>query len=326
MEMDKPVENMEVDDAEASTSGASKKQQQVLAKNAIPSVAISLHPLVLMNVAEHWTRIRAQEGARAVYGALIGKQDGRKIEVYNSFELRYEIIDGCCVINRDYYNTKEEQYKQVFSDLDFLGWYTTASQPTEEHIKIHRQICQINESPILLQMDTSSKQVEQLPIQLFESVIDIVGGEATMLFVPLSYTLATEEAERIGVDHVARHAMAQSSDAAGNSFVAEHLVAQHVAIKMLHSRIKLVLEYVKDVQEGKLKPNHDILREAFTLSHRLPVVQNPAFKEEFHTQSNDVGLITYLGTLTKASNDINQLVNKFNLLHDRQSRRMRFFF
>lgn len=174
-------------------------------------------------------------------------------------------------------------------------------------------------------MDTSNKQVEQLPIQIFESVIDIVAGEATMLFVPLVYTLATEEAERIGVDHVARHAMAQSNDA-GNSFVAEHLVAQHVAIKMLHSRIKLVLEYVKDVQAGKLKPNHEILREAFTLSHRLPVVQNPAFKEEFHTQSNDVGLITYLGSLTKAANDINQLVNKFNLLHDRQSRRMRFFF
>jgi COP9 signalosome complex subunit 6 len=95
---------------------------------------------------------------------------------------------------------------------------------------------------------------------------------------------------------------------------------------MLHSRIKLVLEYVKDVQDGKLKPNQEILREAFTLSHRLPVVQNPSFKEEFHTQSNDVGLITYLGSLTKASNDINQLVNKFNLLHDRQSRRMRFFF
>jgi COP9 signalosome complex subunit 6 len=228
--------------------------------------------------------------------------------------------------------------------LDFLGWYTSATQPTEKHIKIHRQICQLNESPILLQMDTSNKQVEQLPIQLFESVIDIVNGEATMLFVPLLYTLATEEAERIGVDHVARHAMAQSNDAGGNSYgesfrfaqisrsdrnflsVAEHLVAQHVAIKMLHSRIKLVLEYVQDVQAGKLKPNHEILREAFTLSHRLPVVQNPNFKEEFHTQSNDVGLISYLATLTKASNDINQLVNKFNLLHDRQSRRMRFFF
>lgn len=113
MEVDKPIEKMEVDEVEASTSGSLRKQQQVLAKNAIPSVAISLHPLVLMNIAEHWTRIRAQEGARAVYGALIGKQDGRKIEVYNSFELRYEAIDGDVVINRDYYNTKEEQCKDI---------------------------------------------------------------------------------------------------------------------------------------------------------------------------------------------------------------------
>ena len=26
------------------------------------SVSISLHPLVIMNVSEHWTRVRAQEG------------------------------------------------------------------------------------------------------------------------------------------------------------------------------------------------------------------------------------------------------------------------
>lgn len=47
-------------------------------------------------------------------------------------------------------------------------------------------------------------------------MIDIVQGEATMLFVPINYTLATEEAERIGVDHVAR--MASSNDAGENSF------------------------------------------------------------------------------------------------------------
>lgn len=68
----------------------------------------------------------------------------------------------------------------------------------------------------MLLMDTSNKQIEQLPIQLYESVIDIVAGEATMLFVPLTYTLATEEAERIGVDHVAR--MAQSNESSTNSY------------------------------------------------------------------------------------------------------------
>ena len=45
-------------------------------------------------------------------------------------------------------------------------------------------------------------------------------------------------------------------------------------------------------------------------------------------QCNDVGLMTYLGTITKGCNDINQLVNKFNLLYDRQGmgRRMRGIF
>ena len=32
--------------------------------------------------------------------------------------------------------------------------------------------------------------------------------------------------------------------------VAEHLIAQHSSIKMLHSRVKLILEYIKAVQSG----------------------------------------------------------------------------
>lgn len=31
--------------------------------STIPSVTVSLHPLVIMNISEHWTRIRAQEGS-----------------------------------------------------------------------------------------------------------------------------------------------------------------------------------------------------------------------------------------------------------------------
>lgn len=69
-----------------------------------------------------------------------------------------------------------------------------------------------------------------------------------MLFAELTYTLATEEAERIGVDHVARMTATGSGE---NSTVAEHLIAQHSAIKMLHSRVKLILEYVKASEAGR---------------------------------------------------------------------------
>lgn len=319
---EEPQSSMEIDQPSIPNAETS-----FVTSTTLPSVTVSLHPLVIMNISEHWTRLRAQSGTKQdVYGALIGKQQGRNIEILNSFELKFEVIEGDVVINREYYNTKEQQYKQVFSDLDFLGWYCTSSmEPTEADLKIHKQICQINECPILLQLDPQSRNVDQLPIKLYETVIDIVQGAATMLFVPLTYTLATEEAERIGVDHVARMT---TNEAGEHSVVAENLVAQHSAIKMLHYRVKLVLAYVKAVENGTLQPNHEILREAYTLSQRLPVVQSETFRQEFYTQCNDVGLITYLGAITKGCNDMNQLVGKFNVLYDRQGmgRRMRGLF
>lgn len=111
-----------------------------------------------------------------------------------------------------------------------------------------------------------------------------------MLFIQLPYTLATEEAERIGVDHVARMSNHDSTEV---SVVAEHLTAQHSAIKMLHSRVKLVLDYVKAVENGTLPANaqdnlmkhHEILREAYSLSHRLPVLQTDQFNADLFNVS-----------------------------------------
>lgn len=67
------------------------------------------------------------------------------------------------------------------------------------------------------------------------------------------------------------------------SSVAEHMIAQHSAIKMLHSRVKLILAYIKAIESGALPANIEILREAYALSQRLPVIQTSAFKEEYYT-------------------------------------------
>jgi len=95
-----------------------------------------------------------------VYGALIGKQKGRNIEIMNSFELLFTCIGDDVIIDREYYTTKEEQFKQVFSEMDFLGWYTTGDMPTEKDIRVHKQLCEINESPVLLKLDPRPKNTE----------------------------------------------------------------------------------------------------------------------------------------------------------------------
>lgn len=115
MEIDVDVAAKAGTSASAAAEGASSKIGNVMADpSTVPSVTISLHPLVIMNISEHWTRIRAQAGEVCqVYGALIGKQKGRNIEVMNSFELKTDVVGDDVFINCDYYMTKETQYKQV---------------------------------------------------------------------------------------------------------------------------------------------------------------------------------------------------------------------
>ncbi|XP_074387613.1 COP9 signalosome complex subunit 6 isoform X5 [Zonotrichia albicollis] len=96
---------------------------QVMAGGVTGSVSVALHPLVILNISDHWIRLRSQEGRNGqVIGALIGRQEGRNIEVMNSFELLAHGSGGALLIDKEYYYTKEEQFKQVFKDLEFLGF------------------------------------------------------------------------------------------------------------------------------------------------------------------------------------------------------------
>ena len=58
---------MEVDDDTSGKSNItsinpSSAIKVMASSGTVGSVSISLHPLVIMNVSEHWTRLRAQEG------------------------------------------------------------------------------------------------------------------------------------------------------------------------------------------------------------------------------------------------------------------------
>ena len=75
-------------------------------------MVLSVHPLVIMNISEHWTRIRAQNNGDPlkVFGALLGKQSGRNIELMNSFEVRWDTIENeHVIIDSQFFATREAQ-------------------------------------------------------------------------------------------------------------------------------------------------------------------------------------------------------------------------
>ena len=78
------------------------------------------------------------------------------------------------------------------------------------------QICHDRENSLLLKLNTSAR-TNQLPLTVYESMIELEEGKTKFVFSVVPYTLATEEAERIGVDHIARVSVLGSSEtSAGN--------------------------------------------------------------------------------------------------------------
>lgn len=128
------------------------------------SAVLSLHPLPILSISEHIVRSRAQQGSNAqplqVYGALLGTQSGRHLEVQNTFEVK---VDAEGRIDEAFFKSRQAQCewasasltsrstplittapsladKQTFPTFDFLGWYSNGTSPTQRDLAVHKQV------------------------------------------------------------------------------------------------------------------------------------------------------------------------------------------
>jgi len=302
------------------------KNSVVKEREGSGQLSISLHPLVIINMSDHWTRAKVQQHQDnpRVIGAFLGLQNGRQIEICNSFELVFSVVDGSIVIDQTYLHKKLEQFKKVFPTYDFLGWYSTGNQVQNADVGIHKQIMEVNESPLYLLMDAPAclkPTTKDLPITVFESELHMVDDTPTLLFVRIPYKIETGEAERISVDHIAK----VTPTGGEGSSLSGHLMHTHNAISMLNMRIKILVNFLEAAKAGKIPKDHALLRRISMLTSQLPAIDNDAFRHEFINEYNDALLVTYLATVTKGASGINELLDKFSIINDRQSRRRGFF-
>ncbi|GAA6042636.1 hypothetical protein JCM8097_008257 [Rhodosporidiobolus ruineniae] len=313
--------------------------------SAQQGLKVALHPLPLMNLSEHYTRISINTGNKdtRVFGALLGTQQGREVDILNSFEIVVkpsgEDGNGPLEVDHAYFVTRRDQFKQVFPTFDFLGWYSIGSAPTPEDAALHKQFFEYNETPLYLQLSPPSSLTtgKDLPVTVYESTLELVDGQPTPVFVPAPFEIETGEAERVAVDHVSKP-MEGGEGGASSSLIAS-LSTQRSALSMLHDRLKVVLAYLHAVTSGKARKDPETLRQIAALVASLPGALDPAeaakgkgkeveavgesekeggeqgeFEKEFLTEYNDVLLTNYLAALTKQLLTANELLDKQLLL------------
>lgn len=101
------------------------------AVNQIPrsqnNLKVLVHPLIIMNCADHCNRSKYIEPRQTrVIGVLLGKQEGRVLDLINSIELKFS-ADGKS-IDEAFAARRLAAYKTMFPNLDCLGWYTTGCE------------------------------------------------------------------------------------------------------------------------------------------------------------------------------------------------------
>ncbi|GAA5849876.1 hypothetical protein JCM9279_002451 [Rhodotorula babjevae] len=306
---------------------------------------VALHPLAILQQADHWTRVSLQSRGTAtrVTGALLGTQAGRDVEIFNSFELVVNTDDsGNLELDHAYFDTRRDQFKQVFPTLDFLGWYSVGQQPTPEDTALHKQFFTYNESPLFLQFSppsssaSTSSSSQDLPVAVYESVLELAAGQPEPVFVPCAYEIVTGEAERVAVEGVSKPEEGTEGGAGGSLILT--LSTQRSALTMLADRIAVVVRYLECVTRGAARADPETMRGIAALLGSLQGsaeggeeagegegeaegegeegkgarggVRKEGLRGEFMTEYNDVLLTTYLATLTKQLQTANNLLDK----------------
>ncbi|XP_077222311.1 COP9 signalosome complex subunit 6a-like [Tasmannia lanceolata] len=289
-------------------------------------LTFKLHPLVIVNISDHHTRVKSQqaheisngESSPRVFGCVIGIQRGRTVEIFNSFELLFDPASDS--LDRAFLDKKQDLYKKVFPNFYILGWYSTGSDAQESDMQIHKALMDINESPVYVLLNPAINHAQKdLPVTIYESELHVIDGIPQLIFVRSNYTIETVEAERISVDHVAHLKPSDGGSAATQ--LAAHLTGIHSAIKMLNSRIRILHHYLLAMQRGEIPCENSLLRQTSSLLRRLPAIESVKFQDDFLMEYNDTLLMTYLAMFTNCSSKMNELVDKFNIAYDKQSRR-----
>jgi len=274
------------------------------------AMIIKVHPLVVMSVADHYTRDSIQVKRDRVIGALFGTQMGRDVDILESFEIAWKVdAEGNVLIEQNAFEEDQKLFKSAYPKYECLGWYSTGDKPRPKDLDFHNLMTKYNERPLYLLLDPKAKSDRELPVGVYIEEVHVDKGNTTNALVKTKFEIQADEAERITAVHCAK--VVTGGDQTG-SVLLPHFSSLAKAIGQLNSRVSVLHKFLSDVQAAKQKPDQKILREIKGLCNRLPTMDSPQFSDDFLAEYNDALLVTYLSNLTKGTHMIGDVVEKFN--------------
>lgn len=273
---------------------------------------VIVHPLVLLHVLDHHTR--RQEANGRVIGTLLGRRDGKTVEVTNCFAVPHAERGDEVAIGKDFNKTMLGLHLRSNRKEVVVGWYASAAsgenaQDTPALIAdtsslIHDFYSGETEEgdPVHLVVDTRLL-ADKLSIQAFKSTPVLVQGEPMgNLFHELRLAMASNESESICLNEM----IGGSKDCTKKE---DSNVALQISMEKLYTLLEETLTYVNSVVQGKVEADPLVGRQIADTMATVPRIRPEVFDRLFQDSLQDLLMVTYLSNITRTQLTIAEKLN-----------------
>jgi len=267
---------------------------------------VVVHPIVLLSVVDHYNRV-AKGTTKRVVGTLLGEIIDFKLHITTSFAVPFEEDPrdpAVWFLDHNFHENMFAMFKKVNAKERVVGWYSTGPKIKPSDLSIHELYRRYCPDPVLVVMDVQPKDLE-LPMEAYYSIEEQTADEVfKRTFLHVQSEVGALEAEEVGVEHLLRDIKNASA-----STLAVQVGDKITALKGLVLKIKEISTYLNQVVEGKLPMNPEIMYNLQEVFNLLPDQDTEEMVRSFATQTNDMMLALYLGSMLRSTLALHNLIN-----------------
>ncbi|KAK7029557.1 proteasome regulatory particle subunit [Paramarasmius palmivorus] len=275
---------------------------------ALAQTTVIVHPLVLLSVTDHHARATSRNSNKRVIGVLLGQDNGKTVNVANSFGIPFEEDEKdpkTWFLDHNYIEGMYEMFKKVNAKERMIGWYHSGPKLRASDQEINDLFKRYIARPVMVIVDVRPETVG-IPTDAYFAVEEIKddGTETRKTFLHCPSAIEAEEAEEIGVEHLLRDIKDSTT-----TTLATRVTEQLSSLRGLQSRLSDIQKYLAEVANGSMPVNHQIVYHLQDALNLLPDLSDKEIKQSFATNTNDELLVVYLSSLLRAVIALHGLVD-----------------
>ncbi|CAM9741887.1 unnamed protein product [Scytosiphon promiscuus] len=285
--------------------GGEAEVAAVVAPKGIEEVVV--HPLVLLSTVDHYNRV-AKDSKKRVVGVLLGSKYKGTVDVTNSFAVPFEEDlrnPNIWYLDHNFLEGMFAMFKKVAAKERICGFYSTGPKIRENDLAIAELFKRFCPNPVYVIIDVRP-DVEGIPTTAYITTeeVEADGKEIQKTFKHLASSVGALEAEEVGVEHLLRDINDPSVSSLANQI--KHKLS---ALSGLKSKLEEMQTYLKNVLDGKLPVNNQIVYNMQNIFNLLPNLNVDELVRSMLVKTNDMHLVIYVSALIRSVVALHDLVN-----------------